>query len=88
MMSSFSVDKNGIIITDISGDAIFVPKNYLSVLMMELEGIGSDNTLGIVATLGFINMSFNDHGVHVGDDKEGVFVSKKEADDILGALRD
>ncbi len=87
-MNSFSVDKNGIVITDTSGDAIFVPKNYLSILIMELEGIGSDNTLGTMTTFGFINMSFTDYGVHVGDDKEGVFVSKEEAEDILEVLRD
>ena len=87
-MNSFSVDKNGIVLIDTSGDAIFVPNNYISILKMELEGIGSDDTLGTMSTFGFINMSFNDNGVHVSDNREGVFVSKQEADTLLEVLKD
>ncbi|MDI3539669.1 MAG: hypothetical protein PWR29_915 [Methanolobus sp.] len=85
-MSSFSVSNNGIVLIDNSGDAIFVPSNYLSIFIMELEGIGSDNTLGTMSTFGFINMSFTDSGVHIGDDKEGVFLSKNEAETLLSTL--
>jgi hypothetical protein len=87
-MNSFSVDKNGIVLIDTSGDAIFVPNNYISILKMELEGIGSDDTLGTLSIFGFINMSFNDNGVHVSDNREGVFVSKQEADTLLEVLKD
>ena len=87
-MSNFSIGTDGIVLTDVSGDAIFVPKNYLSIFKMELEGIDSDNPFGTMSAFGFINMSFTDSGVHVADDKEGVFISKDDADVLLGELRD
>lgn len=85
-MSDFSIGTDGIVISDMSGDAIFVPKNYLSIFKMELEGIDSDNPFGTMSAFGFINMSFTEAGVHVADDKEGVYLSKQDADSLLGAL--
>lgn len=87
-MSNFSIGTEGIVITDMNGDAIFVPKNYLSIFKMELEGIDSDNPFGTMSAFGFINMSFTESGVHVADDKEGVFISKQVADSLLEALKD
>ncbi|WP_406657465.1 hypothetical protein V7O62_02620 [Methanolobus sp. ZRKC2] len=87
-MSNFSIGMDGIVITDMSGDAIFVPKNYLSIFKMELEGIDSDNPFGTMSAFGFLNMSFTDSGVHVADDKEGVFLSKQDADSLLEELND
>ncbi|TGC09407.1 hypothetical protein [Methanolobus halotolerans] len=87
-MSKFSIGTEGIVITDINGDAIFVPKNYISILKMELEGIDSDNPFGTMSAFGFINMSFTESGVHIADDKEGVFLSKQDADKLIEVLKD
>lgn len=85
-MKDFTIDNNGIIITDSNGDAVFVPTTYLSIFAQEIGEIGTEATLDKNSTIGFLNLIFIPNGVYIADDKEDVFVSKQDADRILEAL--